>query len=449
MRGLWFCSWIALVSPLAGYAVDWASLPQTPNPSGRATLLESYTLSATDIATLNPGIDLGSPADAAKNGYAKRDNPGIGSALVAVPGEPGKFYFLTDRGPNFDNAVREDKSYGKVFPLPNFTPAIVKAKLANGRIDIEQAIPLTNDKGQSVTGLPNNREDEMPFVALGGSALPYQPGGLDTEALQVLPDGRFLIAEEYGPSLLVADATGRVLVRYVPAGRDTRNAGYPVKDILPAIFKERRANRGFENLALSADRKTAWAVLQSPMGDTKARRFAESRVVRALRLDVSDPLQIRVTGMFAVMQSARVDYPDTGKQADLKYSDAVVVGENRLLLLERANNRVKLVLADFADATDLIATHFAVSLDLEDTYAKPEKVTMAKTQIVFDSREVGAIDSDKLEGLAVLSSSVVALVNDNDFGVGENTNNYPTRVWLLRLGKSLDIANDGVVSTQH
>jgi hypothetical protein len=37
-----------------------------------------------------------------------------------------------------------------------------------------------------------------------------------------------------------------------------------------------------------------------------------------------------------------------------------------------------------------------------------------------------------------LAKAVVAMTNDNDFAVGkENQNNYPTKIWFIRLGKSL------------
>ena len=49
---------------------------------------------------------------------------------------------MTDRGVSFDYVNSAGKVYGKVFPLPNFTPAIIHAKLAQGKIEVIRAIPI-------------------------------------------------------------------------------------------------------------------------------------------------------------------------------------------------------------------------------------------------------------------------------------------------------------------
>lgn len=421
-------------------ATDWVALPLTPNENGRASVIDTYVLPATEIELLNPGLNLGSKLDASKNGYSKTDNPGIGSALVAIPNKPGEFYMMTDRGVNFDYVNSSGKVYGKVFPIPDFTPTILHVKLDQGKIGLLRAIPLLDGQGKPVKGLTNDSNDERSYTSVGGSQLPYAPAGLDTEALQLLPDGKFLIAEEYGPSIIVADPDGKVLVRYVPQGKHYETTAYPIKPILPAVLKQRRSNRGFENLALTADGKTAYAILQSPMGDAKNKAYENSRLVRILRLDVSNSVDAKVNGMFAVLQSHKADYLETGKQKDLKYSDAVALSQDKLLLLERATKKVKLITADLSQATNLLEHPLADGLkfEQESDQLTTLSVTPAVTKVVFDSRDIMfSMDTDKIEGLSVLNNAVVLISNDNDFGVGDNTNDYPSKVWLVRLGKPL------------
>jgi alkaline phosphatase len=144
--------------------------------------------------------------------------------------------------------------------------------------------------------------------------------------------------------------------------------------------------------------------------------------------------------MFLVLQNDKSAYPETEKQKDLKYSDAVALTEDKLLLLERATKKVKLIVADLSTATDVLNHADANSLLFEKEGENLDKLSIrpAETREVFDSRDVFfQIDTDKLEGLSVLTPSVVAISNDNDFGVGENTNQYPSKVWLIRLGKNL------------
>ena len=421
-------------------AFDFNALPTTPNANKHASVLATFQLPATDIATLNPSIDLGDAATSTKNGYNNRTIPGIGSALVPIPGKPDEFYMMTDRGVNFDNVNGSGKVFGKNFPLPNFTPAIVHVKLAQGRIEVIKAIPIVDSLGKPVTGLSNNKDDETPYLNNSSSVLPFNPAGLDTEALQLLPDGSFLVSEEYGPSVAVVSPTGEVLMRYVPMGKAYPGVKYPIKAILPAIYKERRSNRGFENISVTPDGKTAYVTLQSPMGNAKDKDYETSRLIRVLRLDVTQPTDAKVSGMFVLLQNDKSAYTETDKQKDLKFSDAVAFEQDKLLFLERANKKFKLMVADLSAASNVLDSPHAASLVLEKEAENLDKLAIkaASMREVFDSRDVFfQIDTDKLEGLALLNSSVVAISNDNDFGVGENTTGYPSKVWLVRLGKSV------------
>ena len=420
---------------------DQIDLPTIASKNHRASIIRSFELSPIDIAVINPGIQLDSVEYSESMGYKGRNFPGIGSGIFRIPNTKNEFYMLTDRGPNFDNVNGAGKVYGKIFPFENFAPAIVHVKLENKTIQIIKSIPIVDSNGKSVTGISNGNDDETPFD-INERVISYRSGGLDTEALQLLPDGNFLISEEYGPSVLVVDSTGKVLMRYLPKGKVKADTPYPVKDSLPEVLKNRRSNRGFENLALAPDGKTAYAILQSPMGDAKDGRYSNSRTVRIIRLDCTNPLDIKVTGMFVVLQSSMSEYPSTSKQADLKFSDAVMLSSTKMLLLERAAKKVKLIVADLANATNILDLPVATSLEPEE---KSESLSTlhiepAETSVAFNSVDVlFQLDTDKLEGLAVLTPSVVALSNDNDFALGENTTNYPSRVWYIQLGKELPI----------
>jgi alkaline phosphatase len=416
-------------------------LPTEATKNHRASILNTFELAPIDIATLNPNIPISSIEDSEKNGYKGRAYPGIGSGMIRVPGKNNEFFMLTDRGPNFDNVNGAGKVYGKIFPLQDFAPAIVHVRLKNKIIEMIRSIPIVDSHGKSVTGISNGKDDEMPFD-ISERSIPYRSGGLDTEAIQLLSDGNFLISEEYGPSVLVVDPNGKVLIRYLPKGKAKTDTPYPVKDSLPEVLKNRRSNRGFENLALAPDGKTAYAVLQSPMGDAKSSQFNNSRTVRIVRLDFSNPLDMKVTGMFLVLQSGMNEYPSTSKQADLKYSDAVMLSSTKMLLLERAAKKVKLIVADLKHATNILDLPVSSSLEPEEKSDSLDAIHIepAETSVAFNSVDVlFQLDTDKIEGLTVLTPSVVALSNDNDFALGENTTNYPSRVWYIQLGKELPI----------
>jgi alkaline phosphatase len=271
--------------------------------------------------------------------------------------------------------------------------------------------------------------------------LAYDPNGIDPEAIRVFPDGRFLLSEEYGPSVFVVNTNGQVLVRYVPENKPLPDATYPVRAILPPVLSQRRTNRGFEALALSLDGKTAYVILQSPLGNEGDVQLQQARVSRALRLDLSDPLNARVTGHFLMPLSLATNYSPKLKQTGVKLNDAEWLAPDELLVLEQAGETARLLVADFRVAGDLrtqptenTATPEAAGDDFSKLPVAPAVVEVWAT-IAGLSKE-----ATKFEGLAVLSPTEIALSNDNDFGLGEGTVPTPSTLWRLRLARPLPLA---------
>jgi hypothetical protein len=94
--------------------------------------------------------------------------------------------------------------------------------------------------------------------------------------------------------------------------------------------------------------------------------------------------------------------------------------------------------ADLSKATNLLGTRHASSLEVEEQGSEKHGLIMAKTDRVMDSSPLMfSIDTDKMEGLAVLGPHRVAIANDNDFGIGDNASEYPSRVWVIHLHKVL------------
>mgnify|MGYP000311797987 FL=1 len=91
---------------------------------------------------------------------------------------------------------------------------------------------------------------------------------------------------------------------------------------------------------------------------------------------------------------------------------------------------------DLADAAGMVRATLTVERVDSDLGALG---IIAPTRLeVFAS--TGLIDDDKLEGLADSSPSVVALTNDNDFGIGDNKTGAPSKIWIVQLGQVLPVA---------
>src|SRR5262249_37770626 len=131
------------------------------------------------------------------------------SALTHVPGDPSNvFYTVTDRGPN--GTVKVNGVSQTAFPLPTFTPSIIKVEVVGDGINVLQEIPLKLPQGtdpitgtQYISGISNIAgQDEAPYDT-AGHPLPYDPYGLDTEGIAYnSKTDTFWLSEEYRPSLV-------------------------------------------------------------------------------------------------------------------------------------------------------------------------------------------------------------------------------------------------------
>ena len=407
-------------------------------PNGRdAKVLHAYQLTPTSLEVF--GYTAAEIADAQARGLAVTDQPAIGSGLERIHG--GHYLGVTDRGPSVTVGS------ARIFPLPQFTPTIVLFRAKHNSLVIDEVLPIVGQSGEGITGICNSAtEDSSPFLD-PSTPLPFNPSGMDIEDIHSLRSG-FILVEEYSPSVVIADHNGVVVRRYTPVSKTLPGADYPISNILPDILKTRRANRGFESIPVSADGKTAYTVTQSPLGPTAAGSpQRDSRVVRVLRMDVSDPLNLQVTGQFAVYLSPISDYPAGNAQRDLKVSSAAWVAQDVLLFLELIDvvgiGGVRLVLVDLRDASNVQGLPVADTLDLEDVNKGPAffGLTAATTTIVYEQFETDAeklLPSGKLEGLSILNANEVAISNDNDFGIGD-VPGTPSRLTILKLSSRLPV----------
>jgi len=400
-----------------------------------ARLVAAYEMPRTSLNCLVP---TGAPpfdlSAAQRNGLAVTNSPSVGSGLAR--NSKGEIFGITDRGPN---ALVKSPGNGRehrVLPLPEFAPGIVRLRLDGNALDLQEFIALRDQHGKPLTGRSNEKTDEPCYASADAARpLPADPGGVDPEGIRCLPDGRFLLSEEYSPSILVVSPRGEVLVRYTPKSKPLAGASYPVKPILPDALIHRRVNRGFECLALSADGRTAYVILQSPLGDADDARYAESRLHRVVEFDVTDPLNAQVAGMFLLPATPAHELRDTKKQNQVKLNDAEWLAPRRLLVLEQGKANAHLLIVDLNGATNLLDQPDSGSLTFEDIHSDlaSRKIQPAAVTTLLDLGTLPDINSSKLEGLAILSPNEIALANDNDFGIGENASGEPSRVWVVRL----------------
>lgn len=366
---------------------------------------------------------------------------GVGSGLTQSRADaPHILWAIGDRGPNL-KVGRAIKRYGleqlrplkgldgaKVMPCLEHGPEFVELRLEGDQVTRVRCCRLRSSDGQPISGLPppvSAHAECEPIFSLNGEALGTDPSGVDSEGIAALADGGFWIADEYGPSLLKVDREGSVAVRLVPIGSEHSFAGaaYPVAPVLPAIASARRLNRGFEALAVSPDERSLYVAFQSPLAHPDRAAHERSNHVRIWKLDASSG-EIRAEFIYPL------DPPSAFKRDlevgpiepwDIKVSEALILGTDRLLVLERGSASTKFYSVDLLPqfavpaAFRELSTRPTIEQMNEDELVAAGIVPLTKT-LVFDTDDAPEICAD-LEGAVLLSPRELLLVNDNDFGV--------------------------------
>lgn len=361
---------------------------------------------------------------------------GFGSALAlkSYDKKTGEisFYALTDRGPNADGPNYTDgktTTTSKFFLSPDFNPQIGTLTVNKKGAFINSSIHLKNKNNSNITGLPiqPGKTGSSLETALNAdmTTLGYDNNGLDPEGLAIDNEGDFWISDEYGPFIAKFSKSGKLIKKWSPGNG------------LPDILKYRIPNRGFEGLSISPNGKV-FATVQSVLdinGSEKNALFT--------RIIVFDP-KTEKTKMYGYA----VDTTVYKKSSGMKIGDVYAINDKKLLIIEQGKNKdgnmtnvVKLV--DISKATDLTGKKINGKEleEITDTTTLTKAVKLAKIETIVNLRKYGW-NIEKAEGLTLLpDKKTIAIVNDNDFGVGVSTNtgkditdytfNAATKQWSL------------------
>ena len=372
---------------------------------------------------------------------------------------------LTDRGPSRKIETANGKQ--RLFLNLSFVPTVLifdvsgcQLDKTHGRpkklnVELQSQFSLQSSAGKVITGRSNGLEgDDSIANPSGEGLLAPDVNGIDPEGCVLLADETFWLSEEYRPSLLCCEADGTVTKRFIPEGVKLPASDVQLGENLPAHYAKRRPNRGFESLAVSPDESTIWALMQSPFDDEAAERSGN---VRLLGFDVENEKPTHEY-VYRLGDPAAADFATGGVVPnDGKLCAMAAIGPKALLVLEQSDDGdAKLYRCELGEATNVLGDDRNLDgvRDLVQADVKPIKKTLiadlASLLPSFASDitagqwqpEVGEqVAGLKLEGLAVLDSKHVIIVNDNDFNVDslfdENEMRRRSCMWVLLLPQSL------------
>ncbi|GAA0885552.1 esterase-like activity of phytase family protein [Sphingobacterium siyangense subsp. cladoniae] len=343
-------------------------------------------------------------------------NGGYGSSMVQDPTDKSIFYLLTDRGPNIDGT----ESDSKVFATPAFAPQIGKFRLKENTLTLESVIELKNKAGVKLNGLPNpegkggSREKAL---GVDGKDLGKSEDGIDSEGLARAADGSWWVSDEYGPHIVHFDASGKEIERINPWSTGKK---------LPLVFAKRRPNRGMEGLTLTPDGKTLVGIMQFPLYNPSKDAIKNSLAIRIVTLDIASG----ATKQYVYMME-RTDLQAVSEIAAVSNSTFIVLERDGEYATEATRSTVfkKIYKIDLSGATDISDANNTATGKLFDGKTVEElkdAATLAKYNIkpvnktlvadlMTDIKEL--YPHDKAEGLAVINPFMIAVCNDDDFGV--------------------------------
>jgi hypothetical protein len=335
---------------------------------------------------------------------------GYGSAVAFAPNGSRDLYLLTDRGPNIDFPAGN-----KGFPVPTYSPRIVKAHMSGDKLRIDGEILLRRADGTPLTGLPIGAgacgsTGETAF-RLDGTVIPPDPEGIDSEGLVVLGDGTFWVSDEYGPFLAHFAADGRQLQRLSPCSGG-----------LPPVYAKRRPNRGMEGLTITPNGQWLVGVMQAPLENPSSTGVRNvSRLTRILFKN----LNTGATREYAYL----LDDPTLQGNSDI-----LALSDTKFLVLERDGNFAfgsppatikRIYEADITGATNISAlgalgaTPIAGGKTLEQ--ATMAQLTTAGVVPVSKTLRVDLVAAgfphDKAEGMALGPGNMLFVTDDDDFGI--------------------------------
>jgi hypothetical protein len=347
-------------------------------------------------------------------------NGGYGSAAAAVPGRPGFLYLLVDRGPNVDTVNGDEKA----FLLPEFAPHIGLFELDGAVLKRVAVVEMKDSAGQRFSGLPNAGGDADAIeqaVAPDGKPLPRDPNGVDTEGMAALPDGSFWIGDEYGPYLLHLDASGRESERLSPFEKN------PQGRALPRVLARRRLNYGIEGLAATPDGMLLIAAMQSALDNPSRDVRAATRSTRLITLNPQDG----ATRQFVYLR----------ERPEHSVTDIAALSATVFLVIERDDGfasdparparHKRIYRVDVARATDVSDADDGEGgrlfggrtvEQLSDSQLAAAGITPAAKTLVVDLLALeSGYPHDKPEGLVVMDGRFLAVANDDDFGIDNDS----------------------------
>jgi len=340
-----------------------------------------------------------------------------GISAIAWTGKEDLYWCLPDRGP-LDGAV-------------DWKCRIHQIRITTGpengvNTELVSTILLKDKRGTAFTGLASA------FEATEG-----QTRRLDPEGVRVGSNGNLFISDEYGPRLIEFLPNGQMVREFEMPGHFTAaKCGICHATENTHNVSGRSCNRGMEGLAISADRKHLFGLIQSPLlQDSFREKPTDYPSGVSCRLPVFE-----TSGAFCTEYLYPLENPSNVLNEILAYD------EDRFITIERDGKSgvkaqcKKLMLISISDATNIQGVEKLPPNQL------PEATKGVKKRVFIDLLDpkwnlAGQKMPEKIEGLAFgpdfpNGDRLLVVASDNDF-----IREAPTEIFVFRIPKNRPAGN--------
>jgi hypothetical protein len=357
-------------------------------------------------------------------------NGGYGSSMAQDPTDKSVFYLMTDRGPN----VAGVPANSIVIATPGFNPQIGKFRLSGNQLILEDVVTFKTDKGGAITGLPNPQNQGATGETaydLNGNILPADPNGLDSEGFTLDQDGTFWVSDEYGPHIVHFNYDGRTIERVNPFGTGTGGRK------IPLVFARRRPNRGMEGLTMTPDHKTLVGIMQSPMYNPSSADVANSLVLRVLTFDIASGKTHQYVYLLenATLQGvSEITAIDSKHFLALERDGNFPTDANRSTVFKRIYKFSIDGATDISDPANSAAGKMVNGLTIEQmkdaaTLSANGITPVSKTLVADLMTDISSVyPHDKAEGMVIINNKLIAVSNDDDFGITGASGVYQAKI---------------------
>ncbi len=358
------------------------------------------------------------------------------SGMFAVPNSNGKeFWIVSDRGVNIDAAKANSTScrptYDKIYAFPNYAPKIHRVRIQGDSVQILQTISIKRPNGTGASGIINptgfgstaleqaSTDTVLNCANFNSKIAAKDIWGIDAEGIVLDKFGNFWICEEGGPTIWVVNQMGVVVKRYTPYAN---LVGAQAQDIMiDSCFKYRKNNRGFEGITIAPNGKV-YAIIQSPILYPNVTIGEASRIHRILEIDPvtnSNKMYVYVNdGIIGASGSNQI------RLKDWKIGDMAAINDTTFLVIEAAlrgtTDIKKLYKISLNGATSVNSGLYGTSTleALVDSVGlQANSIVPVKKTLVYDFLKNGWNPQlEKIEGIAIINDSTIAVCNDNDYG---------------------------------